>query len=401
MKKIFLWIDTNKLSIILSIVIIVMYVISWNRGITLLYLITALSLATLIISFILPYFNLLGLNISIKHPEVTYEGAEIPISITLTSSNFFNRYFLEIWWNATFSHDNNYMFFITTLHKKEVFNIKLLCDVRGEHKIGPLSIQTGFPLGIKFFNKIFEDTLGEVLVLPRFVPIHRFSFGVDELSIFYGNNRVDKKGGNDDFVSIREYKVGDSPRHIHWPASAKQDELMVREYQDSLSPRLIIVLDLHKNYTLGKGKDTTLEYAITIATSLAIYSLDKGYKVSLFGYGKKKIELVDIVGSHNKMEILESLAYAKCDGEANYEETIRDITAFNQSGTLVLFGKGDGQLNTQMDAYSSRLFKPVLFDIRSKSFLEDVFNKNFTLEDTHKQSIYTLQKGCDIDRLFR
>ena len=375
--------------------------IAWNRGIVLLYLIAALSFATLLLSFVAPYFNILGVDASIKHPKYAHQGETIPITITLRSSNFLTRYFLEVWWKTSFLEENNQMFFVTKLGDTKILKADILCEIRGTHQTGPLSIESSFPLGINSFTVVFEDTIGGVVVFPAFVPINNFAFSADESSILHGDISSLKKGGHDEFVSVREYKAGDSPRYIHWPTSAKLGELMVREYQDSLSSSLVIVLDLNKSYDIGRGKETTLEYAITIASSLALYALDHGYRVSLFGYGKEKIELLDVIGSENHIQILERLAYAKCDGEESYEEALHHLLSFHQKGgTLVLFGNGDQKLQDKLSFYSSKFFKPVLFDIIAESFVKKQSDTGFQREDSPRQSRYTLRRGCDIERMF-
>ena len=392
----------NKMLLSLFFVFLIIYLIAWNRGLPLLYLIAELSLATLVLSLIAPYFNLLGISAQVNHPKQAQQGETIPIRIELESSGFFAKYFLELWWNVPFSEQTKHMFFITKLGKKQIINAELLCEIRGAHKTGPLMLQTGFPLGIKVFTKMFEESNDSVLVLPRTVQIHDFSFSADESSVLHGDNQSERKGGHDEFVSVREYKPGDSPRYIHWPTSARKGELMVREYQDTLSSSLVIMLDLHKDYNVGRGKETTLEYAITIAASLATYALDEGYRVSIFGYAKEKVKLVDIKGSHNIQMVLETLAYAKCDGDERYEDALSHFLSYHKrGGTLVLFDNGSETVEKKMDTYAAQFFKPVLFDIKASSFKKNAFYKDFSVVHQSRQSKYILEKGCDLERMFR
>lgn len=390
----------NKIIILLFITFIVIYLIAWNRGLELLYVIAELSLATLMLSLIAPYFNILGITVSIKHPKYSSQTQSVPITIELSTSNFFDKYLLEVWLKTPFSKDKNHMFFIKRLHKKLIIESELSSDVRGVHQIGPLHIQTGFPLGLKVFNKIFEDTKSEIVVLPTPIKVKKFLFSIDESFTLHGDNKSKRKGGHDEFVSVREYKQGDSPRHIHWPVSAKKGELIVREYQDILSSSLIIILDLNKNFNIGSSKETTLEYAITIASSLAIYGLDKGYSVNIFGYAKKEIKLLDIKGPHNHIEILKTLAYADSNGDESYADSIEYFLSLKKrGGTLVLFDNGSGEVERNMSSYTSKFSKPVLFDIDAQSFKKDVFNKEFEIHNYPKYNKYTLKKGCDIERM--
>lgn len=391
----------NKIIIFLFIVFLLIYIIAWNRGIQLLYVIAELSLATLILSLIAPYFNLLGITASIKHPKFSHQGDTISITIDLKTSGFFGKYLLEVWLETPFSTNKKHMFFVATLHKKLPIETELLCDIRGVHKTGPLYIKTGFPLGLKVFEKVFRNAQSEVVVFPNPVDVNKFLFSIDESSIHHGDNISKRKGGNDEFVSIREYQQGDSPRHIHWPTTAKKGELIVREYQDILSSSLVIILDLNKSFDIGSNEHTTLEYAITIASSLALHALNNGYRVSLFGYGKEKIELINVIGSQNCIQILETLAYANADGDESYDAAIEHFLGFHQrGGTLILFDNGSGRVSQKLDIFSSKFFKPVLFDIKADSFKQDILNQDFEIQNHSKHSIYTLEKGCDIKRMF-
>ncbi len=390
----------NKIIVLLFITFIVIYLIAWNRGLELLYVIAELSLATLVLSLIAPYFNILGISASIKHPKYSNQTQSVPITIELSTSSFFHKYFLEIWLKTPFSTNSEHMFFIKNLHQKFIIESELSSDVRGVHQIGPLHIQTGFPLGLKIFNKTLKDTKSEIVVFPTPLKVKKFPFSIDESSTLHGDNKSKRQGGHDEFVSVREYKQGDSPRHIHWPISAKKGELIVREYQDILSSSLIIVLDLNKDFNIGSSKETTLEYAITIASSLAIYGLDKGYSVSIFGYGKEEIKLLDIKGSHNHTEILKTLAYANCNGDESYTDAIEYFLSLQKrGGTLVLFDNGSGNVEQNIGIYTSKFSKPVLFDIEADSFKKDIFDEEFKIQNYPRYNKYTLKKGCDIKRM--
>jgi hypothetical protein len=42
---------------------------------------------------------------------------------------------------------------------------------------------------------------------------------------------------------LRDYRPGDSPRRVHWKATARRSRLTVREYEDAAPPRLLLVVD--------------------------------------------------------------------------------------------------------------------------------------------------------------
>ena len=49
--------------------------------------------------------------------------------------------------------------------------------------------------------------------------------------------------GGEDFFTLREYQQGDDLRRVHWPSSAKRDELMIRQLEMPWQSRALVVLD--------------------------------------------------------------------------------------------------------------------------------------------------------------
>ena len=58
--------------------------------------------------------------------------------------------------------------------------------------------------------------------------------------------------GEDD-VSIRAYRDGDDLRRIHWPATAKTGDLMVRQEDRPARRRAVVVLDSRASGHRGTG----------------------------------------------------------------------------------------------------------------------------------------------------
>ncbi len=88
-------------------------------------------------------------------------------------------------------------------------------------------------------------------------------------------------GVSGEFLSVREYRPGDSLRHIHWRTSARANRLIVREFEEDNRPSLILALDLRAGSVIGSEEDNSLELAIKIAASLAHEAYHRQWAVSL------------------------------------------------------------------------------------------------------------------------
>ncbi len=100
-------------------------------------------------------------------------------------------------------------------------------------------------------------------VLPKPIPI------LEEWK-----ERLDPQGGNGLFaqssdepaVDSRAYRYGDSPRRIHWKLTARQRELMVRQYESEENRRLVVVLNLRPFEAEAPEdyEDTLIEHCLSV-----------------------------------------------------------------------------------------------------------------------------------------
>lgn len=151
--------------------------------------------------------------------------------------------------------------------------------MRGRHPLGPLAVQLRDPFGLtQRFVDVGETT--ELLVLPRAYPL--------------GGTRPPGTGvgaegeipfmvalhGEDD-QSIREYRDGDDLRRIHWPATARTGELMVRQEDRPARRRAVVLLDPRADAHAGTGAGSSFEWGVSAAASTVVHLAALGYSVHL------------------------------------------------------------------------------------------------------------------------
>lgn len=78
----------------------------------------------------------------------------------------------------------------------------------------------------------------------------------------------------DQIRGLREYVPGDPLRLVHWPATARHGQVIVKEREHPNQPRLVIALDL-------TGPATAAEFAAEQAMGEVCAALDAGYEVIL------------------------------------------------------------------------------------------------------------------------
>src|SRR5207237_5689711 len=82
--------------------------------------------------------------------------------------------------------------------------------------------------------------------------------------------------------SVREYAQGDSPRYVHWKATARRGTLQTKLFEPAATPQLFIFCNQDTFIHIREGINSdTLELTITVAASLANHALNEGYMVGL------------------------------------------------------------------------------------------------------------------------
>lgn len=152
------------------------------------------------------------------------------------------------------------------------------CTQRGVFRLGPHVLRTGDPFG--FFTLEVVDTRSELLlVYPRVAHIPTLALPRGSLS---GQDRRRRAhAGSERSQAVRAYRPGDSLRHVHWPTSAKQGELVVTDVETEPSGDLWIVLDVNRLVQSGRGEESSLETGIVLAASVAAEFLSGGERRSV------------------------------------------------------------------------------------------------------------------------
>ena len=151
--------------------------------------------------------------------------------------------------------------------------------VRGRHRLGPLGVRLRDPFGLSTRVAAISGS-SDVLVLPKIVPLGGARPPGSGVGAEGAIPHMVALHGEDD-VSIRAYRDGDDLRRIHWPATAKTGDLMVRQEDRPARRRAAIVLDSRARGHSGSGSSGSFEWAVTACASVAAHLIEQGYAVHL------------------------------------------------------------------------------------------------------------------------
>ncbi len=86
-------------------------------------------------------------------------------------------------------------------------------------------------------------------------------------------------------MSIREYRVGDDLRRVHWRSTARRGAVMVRSDEHPGRPDVVVLLDTRAGAHRGRGAGSSLEWAISAAASAASHLQRRRHRVRLLHDG--------------------------------------------------------------------------------------------------------------------
>jgi uncharacterized protein (DUF58 family) len=208
---------------------------------------------------------------------------------------------------------------------------RLPTDRRGIHRVGPLEVVVGDAFGLVRSATEGADSV-EVTVLPRLDLIEPvpFTVGHDPLAGSLQPNALGRAG--DDFYALRPYVVGDDLRQIHWPSTARHDELLVRQQEQPWQGRTTVVLDLRRS-----AHDTdSIEVAVSAAASIVNANTQRNDLVRLVTTDGSDSGFA--VGRAHLGGMLEHLAVVQPSGVASLKAMLEVLKAGSGGALVVIVG---------------------------------------------------------------
>ncbi len=117
-----------------------------------------------------------------------------------------------------------------------------------------------------------------------------------------GDAMASRTQAGDEFSSLRPYVPGDRLTRLHWPALARTDTLVVREFVEPASGRLTLLVDLRPAAHSGG----TAEAAIARAAGLGVRALERGVSVELCTSSGERLEVS--AGTSARLMLLRAMA---------------------------------------------------------------------------------------------
>jgi uncharacterized protein (DUF58 family) len=213
--------------------------------------------------------------------------------------------------------------------------------IRGVYALGPTVVVGSDPFGLFRIERRFVAH-DRVLVHPRPRQVRLSAIG---RSVMIGQRTSGRRTSDDAplVVSVREYRPGDSFQRVHWRSTAKRGQLMLKESVNEPGVSAWIVIDANAAVQEWRGlsfmpgsmpiPDSTEEYAVAAAASVAQQWTAQGHAVGLVSHGLATLDIAPQRGLAQRLALFDGLAALRCGGNMPLTEVL-GIHQFSAGNSL-------------------------------------------------------------------
>jgi uncharacterized protein (DUF58 family) len=229
-----IYILPTRQGMLLALVLLLMLAGSINYGSNLGHLVTFLLGGIWLSTIIHTWRNLLGLTLHPGQTAPVFAGQSALFQIQITNPSSLSRFGISL-------KLKNLQGEATDLppNERRLLHLSVPTEHRGVLNLPQVSIHTVYPFGL-FQAWSYAELNTHCLVYPQ--PATSGSPPVE--ASYTQSDDGDRGVGADDFVGLRSYRQGDSPRHIDWKAFARQRGLLSKQFGGDRTERLQLDWDL-------------------------------------------------------------------------------------------------------------------------------------------------------------
>jgi len=296
---------------------------------------------------------------------LTNRNVEFGVSIKLSKEHVRNRGLIAIAAEITNTAEKprlvritlSYSYHFTCIDTPETLNIRiqpkeskkihwlLLAARRGNGSVGPIEISLS-PFQSIFINRRILGDIKSIKILPQrpriYIPwktkkdlllkmVHEFAHRI--------------RGRGDEFHSLREYQLGDQFKHIHWFATARQEKLISKEFEDQKNLHFLIFLDLGSNMFGPK-----FDYALSSVVELSSLIQGTQHDLAIIAYEEEVQRYIIPQVGKNELKLMLNLYDLEPTGiQSNFMRAVKFVK--NQRlhhSVAIIFSDLEGEITQKL-----------------------------------------------------
>lgn len=222
---------------------------------------------------------------------------------------------------------------------ERVVPIELEGRSRGSWPLGPIALRVRTPIGVMQRTLRYAEPDARIVVTPSVTGVRRYRLlTLQHRMRDLGIRSTRRRGEGTTFSHLREYQIGDDPRHIDWKATARRHQLISREHTVEQGQTVIIAVDLGRMMTQFAGDLPRLEYALNSSLVLADIVASSGDRVGVIAFDDEIRAFVPPMGGPGAVvRVREALVPLRATMvEPDYALAFRTLTARHRKRSLIV-----------------------------------------------------------------
>lgn len=253
---------------VMIVLIVVVGFSAWNTGNNLLFLVLSCLVAAMVVGFFAGSICLKKLDVKMRFPESIFAGEPTPVTVSLGNrkrlfpalsvvtdvrGNERDKSIASDELHAilpvfiakrlsrppTVRRTLGHFAYVPRLETAEN-KIDYVFPNRGRFLIKNFEISTRFPFGFFRHRRRLPARETELIVFPN--PL-QFNTALDEKPLDAGRLTSSKSGFGQDLLALRDYQTNDDMRRVDWKATARSNNLTVREFASEDENRVTVIFD--------------------------------------------------------------------------------------------------------------------------------------------------------------
>jgi uncharacterized protein (DUF58 family) len=210
---------------------------------------------------------------------------------------------------------------------------EVLCHPRGVYRIGPATVIVEDPFGLAE-SLSAASRVDRLVVFPAVEDLIGLPTGRGLDPTADTTRASFSQAGGEDFFTLREYQVGDDLRRVHWPTSAKRDELMIRQLEAHWQSRALVLLDPR---SAVYPDDATFEHAVSGLASAVRHLYRSGYRPTVWTGG---VSYIPVDSADGYQRAMEELAVVRARGPVDLVRVFSQQRGRDGTGGVLLMMTG-------------------------------------------------------------
>jgi uncharacterized protein (DUF58 family) len=306
--------DHRTLTLVILILLVSMFV-AFGTGFWLLFRLVYIIALAIPLCYALVWWNTRGLEGEVdRRTQRAQVGQEAQEVIEVRNRTFLPKVWLEIEDPSDLPGHKSKRIVIIPPRRSRNWVVNTPLSRRGLFDWGPLRVTATDPFGL-FYRHRYIGGQQQILVYPPVVDLPHFQAPPANLP---GEGRFRRRTHyvTPNASGVREYAPGDAFNRIHWKTTARTGELMVKTFELDPASDIWVILDMERRVNAGRDEQSTEEYGVRIAASIARHYIVNNRPVGMITFANDLRVIEPERGQQQLTRILETLATAYAVGDA-------------------------------------------------------------------------------------